>query len=156
MLLVWRITLLRRAEHAFDGEGARLNGGRWNQPGTAVAYTSETLALAALEFFVNLDPDTAPDDLVATGAELPTGISVRTIELSELPMEWRHSPAPGALQELGTAWVRTGETAVLSVPSVVVPRERNLILNPAHPDLAALRVLPPEPFSFDPRMWKRR
>lgn len=83
-------------------------------------------------------------------------MSVRTVESSELPADWRHSPAPRALQELGSSWVRGGETALLSVPSVVVPRERNLILNPAHPDLAALRTLPPEPFSFDPRMWQRR
>jgi RES domain-containing protein len=58
------------------------------------------------------------------------------------------------LREIGAAWVRAGSTPVLAVPSALIPHERNLLLNPSHPDLAALRALPPEPFSFDPRMWK--
>jgi len=152
--LVWRITRQLYAERAFDGEGARLYGGRWNRPGEAVVYTSETLSLAALEYFVQLDPDTAPDDLVAVAAELPPGLAVRALEPADLPTGWRAYPALEALQELGTAWVRAGETPVLSVPSALIPHERNLLLNPAHPDLAALRALPPEAFSFDPRMWK--
>lgn len=153
-LLVWRITSRRHAGHPFDGEGARRFGGRWNRPGTAVVYTSENLSLAALEHFVHLDPDTSPTDLVIIGAELPPGLSVRTLAISDLPPGWRTYPAPEALQELGTAWARSGEAAALSVPSAVIPRERNLLLNPAHPDMATLRVLAPEPFSFDPRMWK--
>jgi RES domain-containing protein len=153
-LVVWRITPRRHAAQAFDGEGARRFGGRWNRPGTAVVYASESLSLAALEYFVQLDPDTAPEDLVVFEVELPPDVTVRTIELTELPPNWRTYPAPESLQELGSAWVRAGETATLSVPSAVIPRERNLLLNPAHPQLAALRVLTPEPFSFDPRMWK--
>lgn len=152
--LVWRITRRPYAERAFDGEGARLYGGRWNRPGEAVVYTSESLSLAALEYFVQLDPDTAPGDLVAVAAELPPGLEIRALDPADLPAGWRSYPAVEALQELGTAWVRAGETAALSVPSAVIPRERNLLLNPAHPALAALRALPPEPFSFDPRMWK--
>ncbi|HEX9671448.1 MAG TPA: RES family NAD+ phosphorylase [Thermoanaerobaculia bacterium] len=152
--LVWRITRQLYAERAFDGEGARLYGGRWNRPGEAVVYTSETLSLAALEYFVQLDPDTAPDDLVAVAAELPPGLAVRSLAPADLPAGWRSYPALEALQELGTAWVRAGETAALSVPSAVIPHERNLLLNPAHPLLTGLRVLPPEPFGFDPRVWK--
>lgn len=152
--LVWRITRRRHAGRAFDGEGARLHGGRWNPPGVAVVYTSATFSLAALEYFVQLDPDAAPDDLVAVAAELPAGAAVRSIELAELPASWRAYPAPEALREIGAAWVRAGTTPVLSVPSALIPHERNLLLDPSHPDLAALRALPPEPFSFDPRMWK--
>jgi RES domain-containing protein len=152
--LAWRITRRRHAGRAFDGEGARLHGGRWNPPGVAVVYTSATFSLAALEYFVQLDPDAAPDDLVAVAAELPPGLAVRALDPADLPTGWRSYPALEALQELGAAWVRAGETPILSVPSAVIPRERNLLLNPTHPQLAALRVLPPEPFSFDPRMWK--
>lgn len=153
---VWRITRRRHAERAFDGEGARLYGGRWNHPGVAVVYTSATLSLAALEYFVQLDPDAAPSDLVAVAAELPAGLSMNVLEPADLPAGWRAYPAVEALRDLGTAWVRAGETAALSVPSAVIPRERNLLLNPAHADLGALRALPPELFSFDPRIWKER
>ena len=58
------------------------------------------------------------------------------------------------MKDLGTAWVKSARTAVLRVPSVVIPRETNVLLNPAHPDFDRIRIGGPEPFSFDPRMWK--
>ncbi len=150
---VWR--LCRRKHAAFDGEGARLAGGRWNRKGTAVVYVSETLSLAALEYLVHLDIALAPDDLVAAPAEIPDALPVTRLEAADLPRGWRRYPAPEALGELGTAWASARRTAVLSVPSAVVPQERNLILNPAHPDFPKIRPHPPERFSFDPRLLGR-
>ncbi len=149
---LWR--LCSRHHAAFDGEGARLYGGRWNHPGAPVVYTSESLALAALEYFVNLDADLGPADLVATRAEVPGEVAMRVIAPRDLPRTWRKYPAPGALRDLGTAWALEGATAVLAVPSAVIPQERNYLLNPAHPEFRRIRVHPPEPFRFDPRMWK--
>ena len=151
---VWRIASARYAGQAFDGEGARLYGGRWNHAGVLLVYTSESLSLSALEFFVNLEPALAPAGLVAASASVPADLPVRSIGIAELPAGWRNYPAPEALKDLGTAWARGGETAALWVPSAVIPRERNLLLNPRHPDFGRIRILPAEPFSFDPRMWK--
>jgi RES domain-containing protein len=150
---VWRITSARYADHAYDGEGARLYGGRWNVEGVPVVYCSETLSLAALEYFVHLDPDMAPS-LVSVAADLPADLAIETLEVGSLPADWRSYPAPERLQELGTDWVHSGRSAVLLVPSSVIPHERNVLLNPVHPGFPKIRLRKAEPFSFDPRMWK--
>lgn len=149
---VWR--LCRRKNAAFDGEGARLAGGRWNRRGTAVVYTSATLSLAVLEYFVNLPGGHAPSDLVAIPADVPDALSVSSLESGALPRGWRKYPAPEELAELGARWLEEGETAILAVPSAVVPKERNYLLNPAHADFRRITVGKPEPFSLDIRLWK--
>jgi RES domain-containing protein len=73
-----------------------------------------------------------------------------------LPENWRDHPPPPALSAIGERWARERRTAILSVPSVVIPHERNFILNPAHPQFARIAIDPPQPFTFDPRMWKDR
>lgn len=150
---VWRICTRQHA--AFDGEGARRYGGRWNHRGTAVVYTSESLSLAALEFFVNLDTDLSPRNLVAVAANLPEDLRIERIVLGDLPRGWRRYPAPEILQDIGMAWVAGGTTAVRSVPSAVIPEERNYLLNPVHPEFKRIRLGEPQPFHFDPRIWKR-
>jgi RES domain-containing protein len=151
---VWRLTSARYGANAFDGEGARLYGGRWNHPGVAVVYCSSSLSLAALEYFVHVEPDLAPPSLVAVAADLPAGLDVEALEVEALPANWRTYPAIERLRDLGTGWVRSGRTAVLQVPSSVIPHEMNVLLNPAHPDFAKIHIREAEPFSFDPRMWK--
>jgi RES domain-containing protein len=118
-------------------------------------YTSGTLSLAALEYFVHLDPGEAPADLTGIPADIPDTVSRHEIRIEGLPENWRSHPAPGRLAELGSEWVRSGRTAVLVVPSAVVPREPNYLLSPTHRDFRRIRVGTPEPFGFDPRMWKR-
>lgn len=152
MAFVWR--LAKAGYASFDGEGARLYGGRWNHPGIRAVYASESLSLAALEYFVNLDTDLAPDRLVSLRAEIPRRIEQEIVETGDLPKHWRTCPAPEALQDIGTEWLRRGETAVLSVPSAVVPEERNYLLNPAHREFSRIRIGRPRPFQFDPRMRK--
>jgi RES domain-containing protein len=151
---VWRIILKLHLSQAFDGEGARQFGGRWNRLGTRVVYASATLSLAALEFFVNLDRDTEPDQLVAISADTPDDMRIEYIEVSDLPKNWRSYPVTEELQDLGTAWVASASTAMLVVPSAVIPEERNYLLSPAHPDFKRFRLNKPEAFHFDPRMWK--
>ena len=149
---VWR--LCRRKYSVFDGEGARLAGGRWNRRGTAVVYTSATLSLAVLEYFVNLPRPVAPQDLVSIAAEVPDDLPVTVVEESGLPRGWRRYPAPEALAEIGSRWAQQRATPVLAVPSAVVPRERNYLLNPGHPLFARIQIGKPEPVNLDPRMWK--
>ncbi len=144
--------ICRKVHAAFDGEGARLYGGRWNRRGTAVVYASESLALAALELLVHAEPALLPDDLVSVAADVPDALGVESVAARELPRDWRRHPAPEALAERGTEWARSGRTAVLAVPSALVPRERNFLLNPAHPDFKKIRPHGPEPFALDARL----
>ena len=149
---VWRIC--SRKHQRFDGEGASLYGGRWNHAGTAVVYTSASLALAALEFFVHIDVDLLPNDLVAIAAEFPEKLAVETVKSTGLPKNWRRYPALESLKDIGTTWVTEGPTAILAVPSAIIPEEQNYLLNPAHQDFKHVRLRRPIPFYFDPRMWK--
>lgn len=149
---VWRVCKSAHAE--LDGEGARLYGGRWNRPGSRIVYASGSLSLAALEYFVHLDADLAPDDLVSLRLEIPRDLALEALRARNLPADWRSYPAPLAVQALGTEWAALGETAILAVPSVVIPEEWNYLLNPAHADFSRVRAGARAPFSFDPRMWK--
>ena len=83
------------ARAPFDGEGAYRYGGRWSSPGTRLVYTSEHQSLAMLEYFVHLDPEDAPDDLVLATADVPDNLSrEQDFRLRELPADWRETPAP--------------------------------------------------------------
>ena len=147
---VYRIC--KKAHAAFDGEGARLHGGRWNRRGTAVIYASESLSLAALELLVHAEPSLLPADLVSVIADVPESVSIESVAARELPRDWRRYPAPEALADRGTEWAKSGRTAVLAVPSALIPRERNFLLNPAHPDFRKIRPQTPEPFALDARL----
>ena len=149
---VWRIA--RKAHASFDGEGGRRYGSRWTSRGRAAIFTSATLSLAALERFVHTDPDLDPPDLVAIAVDIDPGVGIESVSPADLPAGWRTYPAPPALAALGDRWLRESRTAVLSVPSVVIPHERNFVLNPAHAEFRRLAVQPAQPFRFDSRMWK--
>jgi RES domain-containing protein len=117
-------------------------------------YTSATLSLAALELFVHTDPDLMPTDLRAISANIPDNSAIHELALSDLPASWRKFPPPVELQEFGRSWLVEGKAAILCVPSVVVPTERNYVLNPAHSGFGRIQIETPQEFSFDPRMWK--
>ena len=147
---VWRLC---GSQHVTpDGEGARLFGGRWNPPGAAVVYTSATLSLAALEYLVNLDSDLFPENLVALSADIPSDLMIQSVATADLPANWREYPGPDVLCVIGAAWAAARHAAVLSVPSVVIPEERNYLLNPAHPQFGRICWNAPEPFRLDPRL----
>lgn len=132
MTRVWRIVKEKYAEAAFDGEGARRAGGRFNSPGNPVIYTSESLALAQLEILVNLPTDRLLAGYVAFRADLP-GERVATLGREELPESWRQAPAPRPVRRLGDRWLESGRSLALRVPSAVVPAESNVLINPRHP-----------------------
>jgi RES domain-containing protein len=103
---------------------------------------------------VHLDEAEAPGTLVAIPADLPDSVSIIRVRRSELPSNWRATPSPERLAETGTRWVEAGHTLMLAVPSAIIPHELNYLLNPRHPEFRRVRVGAPEPFSFDPRLWK--
>lgn len=151
-MLVWRIC--SRKHRRLDGEGARRYGGRWNHTGTSIVYTSGSLSLAVLELFVHVDINTAPGDLVAIQVDIPDTLTIETVKIESLPRVWRHYPGAEALKDIGTAWAEKASTAILAVPSAVIPEERNYLLNPAHRHFKRIRIRKPVAFRFDPRMWK--
>ncbi len=151
---LWRLCKDRYCEAAFTGEGARLFAGRWNPSGVKMVYTSTSLALAAVELFVHLDPRDAPDDLVVLSALLdPAQVSIESIDSIKLPPDWRAMEHAG-LRAIGSEWIQSNRSAALQVPSLAVEGEWNVLLNPTHPDFPKITVLEPKPFHFDERMFK--
>jgi RES domain-containing protein len=151
-LNLWRISKRKYANRAFSGEGARRVGGRWNSRGQGMVYTSATLSLAALEVFVHMEVEDSGGMLAYIQATAPKTMKIEY--LPELPAGWRAIPAPSILAEIGDRWFRAGATAVLAVPSVVIPTEYNYLMNPAHPDFSQVQLTEPQPFELDPRLWK--
>ncbi len=149
----WRICRQRFSAQAASGDGARLYGGRWNSRGVSVVYASTSLALAALETFVHLEPNLQPDDLVFIEGEIPDDLSVGRLELHQLPAHWRRSKDE-SLRGFGDAWVRSARSLALLVPSAVIAGEWNILLNPAHPDFPRVRFHSPQRFEFDARMFR--
>jgi RES domain-containing protein len=117
-------------------------------------YTSGSLSLATLELFVHVDIDTAPGNLVAIQVDIPDTLTTETIQIESLPRDWRRYPGAEALKDIGTAWASKASTAILAVPSAVIPEERNYLLNPAHQDFNRIRLRKSVAFRFDARMWK--
>src|SRR5271156_5789808 len=127
----WRICRRRYAAEAATGEGARLYGGRWNSRGVRVVYASTSLALAAVETFVNLEPSLQPKDLVSIAGEIPAELEIERLNLKLLPTNWRARRSE-SLRRFGDQWIRTARTVALLVPSAAIRGEWNVLLNPAH------------------------
>ncbi len=148
MRQAWRIVKEKHAATAFNGEGARLYGGRWNSAGTSVVYASGSKALATLESLVHLNPPVFFKYVV-----VPVEFDEALVEeAATLPANWRDQPAPASTKAIGDLWVKQTRSAVLELPSVIIPGEANFLLNPAHPDFKKIAIGKPEPFSFDSRL----
>jgi RES domain-containing protein len=151
-MIAWRLCSKRFPP--LTGEGARIAGGRWNEKGTKMVYCAESLSLAALESFVHFDSSLLPGDFVCYELTIPAGVAVEVLDVTRLPADWASIPGPASIQAVGSAWVASGRSAVLVVPSAIIERERNVLLNPDHPDFVRITVGPPSPFVFDARLAK--
>jgi RES domain-containing protein len=149
----WRITKRKHARNAFSGEGAREFGGRWNNPGTAVVYTAQSQSLAALEMLVHLGSADLLEKYVLLAADFDQ-LLIKVLNRSDLPRNWRTDPPPAQVRSIGDEWVIGAGSAVLQVPSVLVPGESNFLLNPAHQDIARIRFGKATAFRFDARLGK--
>ena len=145
----WRIDKPRR--NAFSGEGARRFGGRWNSPGVAVVYLSEHQSLAALEIFVHLQPLVPHDKYLAYFVEWDEA-QMEHVVGEKITARLAHLAARPGHDATGDQWVAEARSAVLAVPSAIVPAERNFLLNPAHPKFGQVRLHKPVAFTFDHRL----
>lgn len=150
---VWRICRERFAGEAFSSLGARRFGGRWNSPGVPMVYASSSLALAAIELFVHLEPNLQPDDLVSIAATLPEGEPAQRLEPEELPSDWWKDDFE-PLRRLGDNWIREKRSLALSVPSAALRVEWNVLVNPTHPSITEIKIGKPQAFHFDTRMFR--
>jgi RES domain-containing protein len=144
---VYRLVRRERAAEALSGEGARRYGGRWNPPGAAVVYAAESRALAVLETVVHLSLEARAMHFVLITLELPAKAKVERHTAARPPRVLEQS------QDAGAAWLEGGDGLALVVPSVLVPQEKNWVLNVAHAQFAGVRVASTEQFSFDERLW---
>lgn len=151
MVTAWRLIDEEYAKDAFGGEGARKKGGRWNSPGYWVVYTSATTSLAMLEFLANAQKRNLLDFFVLASCTFDESLVTR-VDIEELPADWREPKPLPELKMIGDEWIHSERSAVLSVPSVIVPHERNYLLNPAHEDFGRIQLSQPEPFRFDLRI----
>jgi RES domain-containing protein len=154
MLQVWRLVTARFAATAFSGEGARRYGGRWNRKGVAVVYTAGNLSLAMLEVLVQDQPLRAR--YLTIPAEVPPGLDIERVDIDRLPADWRDPAALEALRTIGSEWAARLASAVLAVPSAVVPAEANYLLNPRHPEFAQVVIGEPQELVTDLRLSQLR
>ena len=142
---------------ANEGLGASLYGGRWNYKGTPIIYCAASRALCALEVLANADELAA--DYVITPIGVPEDLNVARRSIESLPLNWDSSEPVVETRNIGTDWANGSVTAVLIVPSAIIAREYNYLLNPRHPDFGKIQFFSPEPFHFDHRLgraWLKR
>jgi RES domain-containing protein len=150
-IIGWRIVKEKHAKSAFSGEGARIFEGRWNSGGVRMVYCSEHLSLAALEILVHTQPVTIRDKFHVFRVSWDEAI-MSAIDLRKLPKGWNAQP-PGLISKnIGDEWVHSARSAVLVVPSVIVPLEKTFLLNPKHRDFGKIKIKDAGGFHLDPRL----
>jgi len=138
----------RYVDEALSGEGASRYPGRWNHRGVPMLYAASHASLAVLEYLANLDVATLPDDLVLLRLTLDDDVD----RLERIPDGWNARPPRDLTRDIGSQWANSRRTLALLVPSVVVPIESNMLINPLHPSLSKIDVSPPNNFQVDPRL----
>jgi RES domain-containing protein len=149
---VWRLS---RPEFArrLDGGGNRETGARWNSPGRGVVYTSRSLALCVLETLVHLPSIRFVQGLVAVRIDIPDDAGVEIVAPADLPPDRLAEEATVWFRARGDSWLEAGSALALVAPSVLVPQEENVMLNPRHRHADRIRIEEEVPFSFDPRLF---
>ncbi|SIQ96251.1 RES family NAD+ phosphorylase [Pontibacter lucknowensis] len=136
-----------------SGKGAELAGGRWNSKGTAVLYTSESIALCTVEIAVHMPLGIVPKDYHLITIELPDSGPLGEVHEKDLAASWKSFPHSNATQKIGDRYVAEGASLILKVPSATVQGTFNYLVNPRHPDFQKVRILKTEPFVFDKRLF---
>ena len=150
MATYYRIVQAHRAATAMVGEGARLFGGRWNPPGMAAVYLAESRALAALEIHVHAPREAIELEWRLLEVEVPEPW-IESVSAADLPADWQARPSSPGAQRFGGRWLQHGTRVALKLPSVIIPQEHTLLLNPLHPHAARLKVSDLLVFRLDPR-----
>jgi RES domain-containing protein len=152
-MILWRIATETRQFIANDmsGSGAARNPGRWNQSGQAVLYAAPTIAIAVLETAAHIDDGGLPLNRFLVRLDIPPDVWRKRRELSPatLPPTWSSIPAGATSAEIGSEWIKSQGSAMLLVPSVIVPEERAALVNPRHPDLSRISATVVRPFEYN-------
>jgi RES domain-containing protein len=135
------------------GIGAKTVGGRWNPKGVAILYTSTTAALSALEVLAHLPAAYFPDDMSIATIEVPDSL-ITTVDIEKIPDNWNKTPVPIEVQNFAMQWIAEEHYLGLKVPSIIIPKEKNLLVNPMHSNFDKVKLLDVEPFCFDTRLLK--
>jgi RES domain-containing protein len=138
--------------HDLSGMGAELYGGRWNKKGVGLIYTSESIALATVEFLVHVHVASVPGNLRIAAIQIPANIKPICIAAKDLPSNWQNYPAPPKLAEIGTTWALSKKSLLLKVPSAIVIYESNILINPLHPDMKHVKIVKIENYQIDRRL----
>lgn len=150
-MIVFRIDRLKREKSVLSGKGAEQLGGRWNPVGTPVVYCAENRALAMLEILVHaLHKRFLPPDRILVSIEVPEQLIVKIFKPKDLPRYWRSNNSTLALQNFMLPHIE--KYPVIKVPSVIMPDEFNIMLNPNHADFHMIRVIEIKPLEFDNRL----
>jgi len=155
-MIVYRIEREKYLKTTLSGTGASISKGfRWNSIKTKLAYTAESRALAMLEVSVHLDlSEDLPTDRYFVEIEIPDKIIIQEVKIEDLPEDWNSKPPTLTTQTIGDDFVTQNESAVLKVPSSIVPQEYNYLINPDHPDAKKIKVIRKVSLNFDPRLKK--
>jgi RES domain-containing protein len=151
---VWRIAIDAATYAADDmtGKGAELTGGRWNPKGTPLVYASSSISLAVLETLVHLDTtDALPLNRYLVSIAIPKRVFEAATTETTPPVGWDAEPASQTSVNVGRSWIAGGKSALLRVPSVIVPEEFNLLINPSHPDSKGIKAKKVRKFVYDAR-----
>ncbi|HMU32751.1 MAG TPA: RES family NAD+ phosphorylase [Pyrinomonadaceae bacterium] len=151
---VFRLIREQYVSDPLSGRGAANFGARWNSIGVELVYTAANRSLAMAEVAVHLPIVMLPDDYLMVVVELPVDISIKTLEVGELPQRWSDFPYLAASQRIGDKFAADAEYCILQVPSVVTSGDFNYLINPHHPDFTSIRILSFEAFKFDKRLVK--
>ena len=149
-MLVYRVGKTKYADD-LTGVGARLFGGRWNNKMIGCLYTSESRALAVLEYTVNINIDFIPRALSITVIEIPDK-TITILTEAELPGDWKQSPAPSSAKDFGSKLLQAAAEPVIKIPSAVITSEFNYLLNPLHPDSKKFKIIDIDDFVYDVRI----
>ena len=150
-MIVYRIT--KKEHSALDGMGGLYGPGRWHKKGNLVIYTSEHASSAAWEKIVHVTSfENLPKNLLLVKIELPDGIEIQSVPQKVLVKGWPSFPFALETIDYGTSFLQKKEHLALKVPSVIIPDEFNIILNPLHPDIRNCKVISTIPFVFDQRV----
>lgn len=152
-MFVYRIT---KKEHAsLDGMGGLYGPGRWHKKGFPVIYTSEHASLAAWEKIVHVvSLENIPNNLLLVKIELPENMEIKTVPQNILVKGWDSFPFTSETVNYGTSFLMKKKYPALKVPTVIIPDEFNIILNPLHPEIQSCKVISVLPFLFDKRVSK--
>jgi RES domain-containing protein len=143
---VWRISNYVD----LSGSGGVRAAGRWHSRGRRIVYLADHPASAVLEMLVHMDRDLLPATYRLLRVIVPETIAAETVGAEALPADWREHPA--VTRGIGDRWLDGCSSALLQVPSVIVPRARNFLLNPAHPHAANIAVVEVIHAPFDARL----